>query len=95
VFKAILKKLSPVVTEPRTAGKQEPEVTVVVGKKPYSRPEATQLGAEQGILLLVGRAWTGDSGARELLELIFPEHGGKHPSTSKIDKVSKHHGKVE
>jgi hypothetical protein len=82
VFRAILRKISPVVPRLRAPEKQEPEASAPVGKKPYSRPEVRKLGTEQGILLLVGRAWAGDKGARELLELVFPEPGGMPAAAS-------------
>ena len=81
MFKAIFKKLEPAAAKLRTVETQEPQATVAVTKRPYSRPTATKLGTEQGRLILVGRAWAGDKGARELLELIFPGPGGG-PSSS-------------
>ncbi len=44
-------------------------------KNSYSPPILTKRSSEQATLLLVGHAWVGDSGARELLELFFPEPG--------------------
>jgi len=44
----------------------------------YSAPELRKLEPEQARLLLTGHAFVGDRGARELLELIFPE-SGKQP----------------
>jgi len=43
-------------------------------KKKYSPPSLTKRSPEQATLLLVGYAWVGDTGARDLLELVFPEH---------------------
>jgi len=77
LFKAIFKKIAPASAKLRAPETQEVEASVAVTKKPYSRPQATKLGTEQGILILVGRAWSGDQGARELLELIFPGPGEK------------------
>ena len=48
---------------------------VRVPKESYSPPMLTERSCEQAILLLVGHAWVGDSGARDLLELFFPEPG--------------------
>jgi hypothetical protein len=39
----------------------------------YSPPALRQRTLEQAKLLLIGHAWTGHRGARELLELLFPE----------------------
>lgn len=44
-------------------------------KKPYSAPQWHRLSFEQASLLLVGRAWNGDPGARYLLKLMFPLPG--------------------
>jgi len=44
-------------------------------KKPYSPPIVTKRSREQATLFLVGHAWVGDSKARDLLELLFPEPG--------------------
>jgi hypothetical protein len=41
-----------------------------VKRKSYLRPEVTKLNSEQAILMLIGRAWAGDVGARDLLEII-------------------------
>jgi len=77
LFKAIFKKIAPASAKLRASEKQEPEASLAVTKKPYSRPQTTKLGTEQGRLILVSRAWAGDQGARELLELIFPGPGEK------------------
>jgi hypothetical protein len=39
----------------------------------YVAPCLTKRSLEQGRLLLLGRAWLGDVGARTLLELLYPE----------------------
>lgn len=44
-------------------------------KKTYSAPGLMQRNREQATLFLVGHAWIGDTGARHLLELFFPEPG--------------------
>lgn len=43
------------------------------GKKGYQAPVARKLTPEQAKLLLVGHATVGDQGAKELMELVFPE----------------------
>lgn len=40
-----------------------------------TRPEARRLNYEQATLMLVGRAWGGDTGACELLEICFQCRG--------------------
>jgi hypothetical protein len=82
VLRAILKKISPAVPKPFAPESRDREAGAPVDRKAYSRPEVRKLGTEQGILMLVGRAWTGDKGARELLELIFPEPGGMNAAAS-------------
>lgn len=80
MFKAIFKKIAPSTAKLRAPETQELDASVAVIKKPYLPPQARKLGTEQGILILVGRAWAGDKGARELLELIFPGPGEKPAS---------------
>jgi len=46
-----------------------------VTRELYLRPEVRKLNSEQARLMLVGLAWAGDVGARELLEIIFPMPG--------------------
>jgi hypothetical protein len=46
-----------------------------VPKKEYSPPHLTMRSREQATLFLVGHAWIGNTGARDLLELFFPEPG--------------------
>jgi hypothetical protein len=41
-------------------------------KKPYVRPEVHQITFNQGALILLGRAWDGDAGAKEFLTHLFP-----------------------
>ena len=41
--------------------------------KPYSPPQLHQRTLDQAKLFLVGHAWVGNVGARELLELLFRE----------------------
>jgi hypothetical protein len=42
-------------------------------KKPYVKPTAAKLTPEQAKLKLLGHASTGDQGAKDLLEMMFPE----------------------
>lgn len=42
-------------------------------RKPYCPPTLRRLTLSQATLFLVGHAYEGDQGARELLELFFPE----------------------
>jgi hypothetical protein len=42
-------------------------------KKPYIKPTAANLTHEQAKLKLLGHASTGDQGAKDLLEMMFPE----------------------
>lgn len=46
-------------------------------RKQYSPPTLTKRRRDQATLFLVGHAWVGDTGARDLLELFFPEPGPK------------------
>jgi hypothetical protein len=41
-------------------------------RKPYEKPAATKLTAEQAKLKLLGYASLGDQGAKDLLEMMFP-----------------------
>ena len=54
-------------------------------KKPYVKPTATELTHEQAKLKLLGHASKGDQGAKELLEMMFPETPRKD---SKVKKKS-------
>jgi len=54
-------------------------------KKTCSAPSLMERSREQATLFLVGHAWIGDTGARRLLELFFPEswsHDGAREITS-------------
>jgi hypothetical protein len=42
-------------------------------RKPYTQPILKKLTPEQATLFLVGHAYIGNPGAKELLELLFPE----------------------
>lgn len=42
-------------------------------KKPYVKPTAIKLTHEQAKLKLLGHASKGDQGAKDLLEMMFPE----------------------
>jgi hypothetical protein len=41
-------------------------------RKVYERPRLRKPTRDQATLLLVGHAYIGDTGAKELLELLFP-----------------------
>jgi len=52
-----------------------------VGKhKPYERPTLRNPTSSQATLFLVGHAYIGDRGAKDLLELLFPEPAGRNPN---------------
>jgi hypothetical protein len=51
-------------------------------RKPYVPPILTRRTLEQAKLLCLGYAWIGHRGARDLLELMFPEES---ESTRDID----------
>ena len=55
-------------------------------RKPYSPPEVRKLNSEQAILVLLGRAWSGDEPARDLLSLLFPVHGEGQSASSPMRK---------
>ena len=42
-------------------------------RRSYDQPLLRKLSPEQACLFLVGRAYVGHQGAKELLELLFPE----------------------
>lgn len=46
-------------------------------RKPYHRPTAIQLTPDEAKRKLIDHATRGDHGARELLEMIFPEEAKK------------------
>ena len=52
-------------------------------RKPYVKPTATQLTREQAKLKLLGHATVGDQGAKELLEMMFPEGAQKESKAKK------------
>jgi hypothetical protein len=41
-------------------------------KRTYVKPAVHKLNFEQGALILLGRAWAGDQGAKEFLTHLFP-----------------------
>ena len=49
------------------------ESTATKTRKPYEKPTATKLTPEQAKLKLLGAASMGNQGAKELLEMMFPE----------------------
>lgn len=52
-------------------------VNVETPKEEYSAPDLMRRSREQATLFLVGHAWIGDAGARDLLELLFLEPNPK------------------
>jgi len=42
-------------------------------RKPYEKPTATKLTPEEAKLKLVDHARRGDQGAKDILEILFPE----------------------
>lgn len=46
----------------------------------YEQPVWRKLTSNQAVLFLVAHAYVGDQGARELLELLFPEPAESRPS---------------
>lgn len=71
--------LPPSAVETRKATPEQPHV--LPGKKAYCAPQARKLEPEQANLILVGRAWDGDEGAREMLEILFPAPGARSTAT--------------
>jgi hypothetical protein len=47
------------------------------GRKPYKKPTATKITPEEAKLKLLKSADKGDQGAREMLEMIFPNRQKK------------------
>ena len=45
-------------------------------RKPYEKPTATKLTAEQAKLKLLGHAGRGDQGAKDILKLVLPNSDG-------------------
>jgi hypothetical protein len=52
-------------------------------RKPYEEPTATKLTPEQATIKLLGHAMPGDEGARQLLDLIFPNAPSKDATEQK------------
>ena len=46
-------------------------VDLEAAENAYSAPDLTRRSREQATLFLVGHAWIGDAGARDLLDLLF------------------------
>lgn len=46
-------------------------------RKPYEKPTATKLTSEEAKLKLVDHASRGDPGAKDMLEMMFPEEAKK------------------
>ena len=60
--------------------------------KTYSSPKINKVTPEQAKLLLLGQATQGDQGAKDLLDVLFPDRtntkGFPHASTGKDREVS-------
>jgi hypothetical protein len=52
-------------------------------RKAYERPTVTKLTPEQAKLKLLGHASTGSQGAKDLLELMFPDAPSKDSKAKK------------
>lgn len=52
--------------------KTDDEGKTTATRKPYEKPTATKLTAEQARLKLLGCATMGDQGAADLLSMLFP-----------------------
>jgi hypothetical protein len=46
-------------------------------RRPYSPPRLQRRTLEQAKLFLLGHAWAGDQGAKDLLEVLYPEPGAQ------------------
>lgn len=55
-------------------------------KLPYERPMLKKLTPEQSKLRLFGHCTAGDAGARDLLDLLFPEQGRKQEESPHSDR---------
>ena len=51
-------------------------------RKPYEPPAVRRRTPEQSKLLLLGHAWNGNQGAKDLLEVLFPEPSQTNPPES-------------
>lgn len=52
-------------------------------RKPYEKPTATQLTTEEAKRKLLEYARRGDRGAKEILEIMFPEEAKTFPKEKK------------
>ena len=52
-------------------------------RKPYEKPTATRLTVEEAKLKLVDHASRGDHGAKDILEMMFPEEAKKLSTAKK------------
>jgi len=66
----------------RIMGKPDREKKAKNTRKPHRKPTAIKLVPEQAKLKLLGYASMGDEGAKDLLEMMFPE-GAREDSKSK------------
>jgi len=53
--------------------------------KAYSSPRLNKLTPEQAKLLLIGQATQGDPGAKDLLDVLFPDPNEYGKASSRID----------
>jgi hypothetical protein len=54
----------------------------LANRSPYCPPALLKRTREQATLLLVGHAWLGHKGARDLLELLIRRPNVTHPSSA-------------
>jgi len=59
------------------------EVASETSKKEYQAPIVRRLSSEQAKLLLLGHASIGDQGAKDLMNLVFPEPAMSKPTSDK------------
>jgi hypothetical protein len=66
----------------RDKDKQDKKETNKI-RKSYEKPAVTKLTPEQAKLKLLGHASMGDQGAKDLLEMMFPETAQKDSKSKK------------
>jgi hypothetical protein len=64
---------SPDVTIPSMVTDSSDDPKMEERRKPYEKPTATQLTKEEAKRKLIEHARRGDQGAKEMLEMMFPE----------------------
>lgn len=52
-------------------------------RRPYEKPKATKLTAEEAKLKLIDHVSRGDEGAKDLLEMMFPQEAKKFSTREK------------